>query len=121
MKKINLPKKPTYIKFAEDMDFYELFAKIEQKFETCFLFESLGEEGKFSRFSIIGFDPEHIISARGKKLIIDGKSYVVENPYFALREIMPQDVLARNYAGGLIGYLSYDAVIYFERAASVIV
>ena len=62
--KIKITKKPTYLKFGQDIDLYELFAKIEQKFETCFIFESLGEEGKFSRYSIIGFDPPSIISAR---------------------------------------------------------
>jgi len=117
--KIKLPQKPTYIKFAEDVDFYELFQKIEQQFETCFIFESLGEEGKFSRYSIIGFDPSHIISGRENKLIIDNKSYTVKNPYSALRDIMPPTTIARNYAGGLIGYLSYEAVNYFEPTLNI--
>ncbi|HEX8932166.1 MAG TPA: hypothetical protein VF810_03355, partial [Patescibacteria group bacterium] len=43
--KIKINKKPTYIKFAEDADFFELFQKIEQYFDTCFIYESLGEEG----------------------------------------------------------------------------
>lgn len=112
--KIKLSQKPTYIKFAEDVDFYALFKKIEQRFDTCFIFESLGEEGKFSRYSIIGFDPSHVISARENNLVFDGKSYAVSNPYLALRELMPVQTIARNYAGGLIGYLSYEAVNYFE-------
>lgn len=112
--KIKIPKKPTYIKFAEDVDFFKLFQKIEQQFDTCFIFESLGEEGKFSRYSIIGFDPISIISARENNLIINGKIYPVKNPYFALRDIMPTKTIARNYAGGLIGYLSYETVNYFE-------
>ncbi len=112
--KIKLSQKPTYIKFAEDVDFYELFKKIEQEFDTCFIFESLGEEGKFSRYSMIGFDPAHTISARENNVIFDGERYPVENPYSALRDIMPSQTIARNYAGGLIGYLSYEAVNYFE-------
>lgn len=112
--KIQLSQKPVYKKFAEDVDFVRLFAKIEQHFDTCFLFESLGEEGKFARYSIIGFDPEHIISARDNALFFDGKKYQVSNPYEALRDIMPPQTIARNYAGGLIGYLSYEAVNYFE-------
>ncbi|HZE87406.1 MAG TPA: anthranilate synthase component I family protein [Methylomirabilota bacterium] len=117
--KITISKKPTYKKFAEDVNFYELFQKVEQIFDTCFLFESLGEEGKFSRYSIIGFDPRHVISARGNTLFFDEEKYPVENPYFALREIMPQDIIAKNYAGGLVGYLSYDAINYFEPSVSV--
>lgn len=112
--KIKLSQKPAHIKFAEDVDFYKLFQKIEQQFDTCFIFESLGEEGKFSRYSVIGFDPSCVISARENNLIIDNKSYPVENPYFALRDIMPPPTIARNYAGGLIGFLSYEAVNYFE-------
>jgi anthranilate synthase component 1 len=29
---------------------------------------------------------------------------------------MPEDVISRNYAGGLVGYLSYDSMNYFEPA-----
>src|SRR3989344_9478991 len=117
--KIKIPKKPTYLKFAEDIDFYELFQKIETEFDTCFIFESLGEEGKFSRYSIIGFDPPSIISARGNNLKIDDKIYSVKNPYFALREIMPPQTITKNYAGGLIGYLSYETVNYFEPTLDI--
>lgn len=112
--KFKISGKPKYLKLGEDLDFYALFQKIEEQFDTCFILESLGEEGKFARYSIIGFDPNHIISARGKDLIIDGKPYSVKNPYFALRKIMPQKTIAKNYSGGLVGYLSYEAVNYFE-------
>jgi len=112
--KIKIGQKPTYIKVAEDVDFFALFQKIEPQFETCFVFESLGEEGKFARYSIIGFDPAHIVSAREKTLTYDGKKYAVDNPYYALRDILPPETIARNYAGGLIGYLSYEAVNYME-------
>ncbi len=112
--KIKIGQKPTYIKLAEDVDFYTLFQKIEQQFDTCFIYESLGEEGKFSRYSVIGFDPSQIISAKENNLIIDNKVYPVKNPYFTLRDIMPSQTIARNYAGGLVGYLSYEAVNYFE-------
>lgn len=117
--KIVISGKPKYVKIAEDVDFFACFKKIERVFDTCFIFESLGEEGKFARYSIIGFDPDHIISARGKTLVIDGKKYRVDNPYLALREIMPTQAFSKDYAGGLVGYLSYDAVNYFEPAVKV--
>lgn len=112
--KIQISGKPTYLKLAQDMDFYKLFEKIETEFDTCFILESLGEEGKFSRYSIIGFNPSSIISARENNLIIDGQNYPVKNPFFALRDIMPPQTIARNYCGGLVGYISYDAINYFE-------
>ena len=119
LKKIQLSQKPTYAKLAEDVDFFELFKHVEERFETCFMLESLGEEGKFSRYSIIGFDPAHIISARDNELVIDGKATKTKNPFYALRKLMPKATIARNYAGGLIGYISYDAINYMEPAVSV--
>ena len=119
LSKIDIGQKPTYTKLGEGLDFFELFEKVEQSFDTCFIFESLGEEGKFSRYSIIGFKPDHIISAHEKNLTFDGEQYHVENPYDALREIMPQKTLGREYAGGLIGYLSYEALNYFEPSLHV--
>ncbi len=117
--KIQLGQKPTYAKFAEDIDFFDLFKKIERSFSECFIFESLGEEGKFSRYSILGFKPKHIISARGTTLTLDATAYDVKDPYTALREIMPGKTLGREYAGGLIGYLSYEALQYFEPSVHI--
>lgn len=117
--KIKIGGKPKYVKFGEGVDFYDFFRGIEKNFDTCFIFESLGDEGKFSRYSIIGFDPKHIISARGNYLKIDGISYPVTNPYYALRSIMPAKTISRSYSGGLVGYLNYDAVNYMETAVKV--
>jgi len=119
LQRIQIPKKPTYIRFAEDADLFSVFRNIEREFETCFIFESLGESERFSRYSIMGFGPSHIISARGNDLLIDGTPYSVANPYYALRDIMPQDIIARHYAGGLVGYLGYDVVNYLEPSVRV--
>lgn len=117
--KIRLPRKPQYVKIAEDCDFFELFKKIEKSYDNCFLLESLGEDSHMARHSLIGFDPQKIIYANGKELSIAERggqvaTYSAENPYFLLREIIPQDVIARQFAGGLTGYLGYDAMNYFE-------
>ena len=37
----------------------------------------------------------------------------------ALRSIMPNHTIAKNYAGGLVGYLSYEAVNYFEPSLHI--
>lgn len=112
--KIKIGLKPVYKKIAEDVDFFTLFAAIEEVHQTCFLFESLGEEGGFARYSVLGFAPSHTISAKGNTLRVDDTEYKVANPYYSLREMMPEQTIAKNYAGGLIGYLSYEAVAYFE-------
>jgi len=119
MKKIAIPKKPVYLKLAVDIDFYDLFQKIEQEFDTCFLLESLGSQGSMSRYSIIGFDPKSVLKGNGNMLEMDGRKYQTKNPYFTLRDIIPQDIISRNYAGGLIGYLGYDCINFFEKSLSV--
>jgi anthranilate synthase component 1 len=114
--RLKLPRKPTYQKFETKLDFFSLFKKLEREFEYCFILESLGEQTFDSRYSVIGFDPAMLISCRQGKLNVDGKTYDVKNPYEVLRDIMPQDIISRNYAGGLVGYLAYDAMNYFEPA-----
>lgn len=117
--RLKLPRKPTYKKFETDLDFFSLFKKIESEFKYCFILESLGEQTFDSRYCVIGFDPSMIISCQKGKLVINDKSYDVENPYYALRKIMPEDVISRNYAGGLVGYLAYDTMNYFEPSLNL--
>lgn len=118
---IDIPSKPIRIKLTQDIDFFALFKRIESTFETCYLLESLGEESHISRHHAIGFDPMMTISAsdRHTLVITDNRAdtttaYTTENPYQLLRKITPQHVIARDQSGGLVGYLGYDSVNFFE-------
>ncbi|MDE2589377.1 MAG: chorismate-binding protein, partial [Patescibacteria group bacterium] len=119
MKLIHVSQKPTYIPSRDKEDIYRLFLLAEQEFSSCFFFESLGEQGMLSRYSILGFDPQHTVSAQEKQVRFDDKVYPMENPYTLLKKIMPQDRIARNYAGGLVGFLGYDAMNLFEQSLKV--
>ena len=114
IQQIQFSNKPEYIKLDQSIDFYELFQKIEREFETCFLFESLGRYSDVSRYSVIGFGPECIVRGKVNKLVVDNVSFPCDNPYFALRNLIPQDYSSNEYEGGLVGYLGYDAANYFE-------
>lgn len=111
---IRLGRKPIYRKLKLETDFLSIFCKIEKAVDHCFFLESMEKEGPNARFSILGFAPESILSADGSRLILDGESHEVGNPYWALRDIMPPPTLSRDYAGGLVGYISYEAMNYFE-------
>lgn len=124
--KIRLPGKSSYLKLSEDQNFFELFRKIEQNYSHCFLFESLGEDSDMSRNHIIGFDPAQIIHAEDRHTLCltdtaTGKTekYRCDNPYAALKAIVPQNIISRRYAGGLVGYLGYDCVNFFEPTLDV--
>lgn len=116
---LDLPRKPHYVKIAEDCDFFLLFKKIEKRFDNCFLLESLGEDSHMARHSLIGFDPQKKVYARNNTLFVEERDgscaeYQSDNPYYLLRQLIPQNIIARQFAGGLTGYLGYDAMNYFE-------
>ena len=119
--KIIIQGKPKYVKIGDEYDFFQLFIKIEQNFKNCFLFESLGEESNISRYHIVGFNPKYIVYSEQKdQLIIEDTSngkiekYVCDNPYYELRTIIPQNIISRKYAGGLVGFIGYDSINFFE-------
>lgn len=118
-----LPAKPTYSPYKTSLDFFELFRRLEAQCKTCFLLESMGEQSYDSRYSVIGFDPDLEFVAQKDAVAVhqDGRREVIstDNPYYFLREVLPQDVLTRHYAGGLVGYLGYGAANFFEPSLSL--
>lgn len=112
----DLPQKPAYLPLEIQQDFFELFQKIEHHHENCFLLESLGDETYDSRHAVIGFDPRHIVAGEAERLLVDGQPVPTDNPYYSLRQLFPRDVISRLYAGGLVGYMGYDASNYMEGA-----
>lgn len=101
-------------KIKTDLSLLEIFARLQQNFETCFLLESLGEDADFSRRSYLGLAPHAIIQAEPGKLVVDGKTFATPNPYEALKLFLPKVPKGRGFRGGLFGYLTYEATRYFE-------
>lgn len=98
---------------------FEVFKRIYPHAENIFLLESLGEEGKYNRYSYIGFDPLSVISAKGSKITINDKLHKVSNPFDLLSTfsiLFDKKTSDEGYRGGLVGYLSHEATKYFEKA-----
>ncbi|MCK5471937.1 chorismate-binding protein [Candidatus Gracilibacteria bacterium] len=110
------PKKLKYRekKIKTSLDLLEIFARLKQSFETCFLLESLGNYDDFSRKSYLGFAPHAIIHGNPGKLVINGKVFATPNPFEALKLFLPKLPKGRGFRGGLFGYLNYEATRYFE-------
>jgi anthranilate synthase component 1 len=113
-----LPSRPVYLRLP-DLDFFDLFLRCEQAFDSCFFLESMGDMNGDSRFSVIGFEPDKILRGTQDGLYVDGQLIPSENPYELLREFIPKGVISRNYCGGLVGYLGYDAARFFEPALEI--
>ncbi len=115
VEKIKLKGKPKYRRLNLKIDYIELADKLDKTFENCFILESLGKLSYESRYVIMGFNPESVVySPKKDVLIINDKEYECKNSYNELKKIMPQNIISRNYAGGLVGYLSHESVNLFE-------
>ncbi|MCB1200746.1 MAG: anthranilate synthase component I family protein [Leptospiraceae bacterium] len=117
---LQLPQKPNYQPVELKSDFFSFFRKLEHRYENVFLLESLGEDTYDSRYAVIGFEPHSILQGSENILQISSnspgrtESIECENPYLLLRDLIPENILTRNYAGGLVGYIGYDAMSWFE-------
>jgi len=109
---------------------FEIFSDIYSNFDSCFIFESLTGPKELAETSMIGFDPSliircdtryfQIIDNRSKKLIKNDK--LIE-PLDQLRSIF-KTLIAPNmsinsinyrYIGGVVGYISYESIQYWEK------
>lgn len=112
-KKINTNKNP-----------FEIFKQIYMNYENVFILESLTGPKELSEFSVIGFDPEFTVKCDKGKFQIYRKGKIisekkVKDPLAELRRILPivNDKKLR-YIGGAVGYVSYDAIRFWEQLPS---
>ena len=111
--KIKLPQSPL-----------EVFSAIRNNYEYAYLLESLEGPRKLARYSYIGFDPRLTIEIRGRSAEIKSKENnetsreKVRDPLHLMKEIMGHVdpyTLESRFAGGAVGYFSYDSIRYWER------
>lgn len=109
------------------MSAFEAFKRMYPFCKSMFLLESLGEDlpagrqGKYNRFSYVGFDPLSHIVAKNGELFIDGRLVKTDNPYKYLSihfSKLSKKQKKEGFTGGLVGYISYEGTRYFEPAFS---
>ncbi|MDD5097982.1 MAG: chorismate-binding protein, partial [Candidatus Omnitrophica bacterium] len=118
---------PVYLEVNADLDTpVSAFLKIKQG-DYSFLLESVEGQEKIARYSFLGTNPSLIFKSKGSKIeIIDvankkSRSFITkENPLDEIKKIM-KDFRSVELAGlplfygGLVGYLGYDTVRFFEK------
>ena len=99
------------------------FLRVSADADYAFLLESVEGGERVARYSFLGANPEMVVRGRGDKTFIEIRGeQVTEREMSAvdfLREHFKSRKLARRsglvpLAGGVVGYLSYDAARWFE-------
>jgi anthranilate synthase component I len=108
-------------KIDTDRDPFDIFKEIYANYEDVFILESLTGPKELSEFSVIGFDPEFTIKCDRRKFQIYQNEKIVykkqvKDPLLELRQILPLiDEKKLRYIGGAVGYVSYDAIKFWEQ------
>lgn len=123
-RKLNLKKLPC--KFSP----LEVFSKFYEHFENAYILESVEGPKKLAEYSFIGFNPRLIIQVKnGEVTVRDEKTGEetrdkVADPLHILKEILGNLTVSYEgfrFVGGAVGYVSYDAVRYWERLPKITV
>lgn len=112
-----LIKKPT-TKPIEIDDPVKLFKNLYYNYKDTFLLESMESDNGLARYSIIGFNPVAKIKAHDNKVTIttdtETVEYEADNPLLDLKTLINNDFEQEGFRGGLLGYVSYESIKYFE-------
>lgn len=94
---------------------YQMYALVNREYPESFLLESMEGKEKLARFSFIGFDPGKHVRAKKNVVSIDGEQLDSKGPLRTLAQSIPKMKMEKEgFAGGAVGYFSYDYVRNFE-------
>ncbi len=107
----------------------ELFLRVQEQYEYAYLLESMTGVRKLAQFSFIGFKPKLVITAKdGKATLQDTESNEktetkTTDPLNVVETVLGKPLQSKKsrFAGGAVGYVSYDAVKYWEKLPSTAV
>jgi anthranilate synthase component 1 len=120
----NLELKIKEIKYRSPIS---VFSKLVDDYEYVYLLESVRGPRKLAEFSFIGFDPRVVIRVKDGMAEVVGEEKVrtrTSDPLNIVKKEICTRKLSREYPrflGGAVGYVSYDAVRYWEKLPSIAV
>jgi anthranilate synthase component I len=100
---------------------FELFINIYHNHPHAFLLESMESDSGMARYSVLGFEPVAKLKAKGNVLEIERngekEEFDVKNPFDEIKKLTNSSYQKKGFQGGLVGYVSYEAVQHFEPVA----
>ncbi len=121
---------PVYKEILGDLETpVSAYFKIADKTKYSFLLESVEGEEKVARFSFLAKDPELVVQSKHHSVTMarfnNGKMIketykMKDTPLSFIRQILKKYNFVNipqlpRFCGGLVGYLSYDVVKFFEK------
>ena len=130
------PSKQEFIKLSKKGNLIPVYQEVLADLETpvsafmkiakenyAYLLESVEGTEKIARYSFLGSNPSLIFKSKGKNIeIFEGalrRKFSTEDPLLEIKKILgkykfvPVDELPR-FCGGMVGYIGYDMVRFFE-------
>jgi len=100
-----------------------IFSKLHKHYETAYILESIEGPKKLAQYSFIGFDPRLTIKIKDKEAEVCNEKTGEErektsDPLVILEKLVKGRALPNKelrFVGGAVGYISYDAVRYWEK------
>ena len=101
------------------MDPLSIYSSMREQFEgESFLLESVEGTKRTARYSFIGFDPICVLKAKDGIMELDGETVRVEDPFESMRDYFRTIRCGTSelapFSGGMVGYVGYGMVRYFE-------
>lgn len=122
---------PVYREISDDLETpVSAFLKLAAKSDYACLLESVEGQEKIARFSFIGVSPSAVVKIEGEGVEILAKNskgdferksaFKTDDPFSAIKNIMRRYRLVKargvpKLCGGLVGYIGYDVVRFFEN------
>jgi anthranilate synthase component I len=95
-----------------------IFFKLSAEHDCAFLLESRTGLENTALYSYAGFDPTLIVRVKDGITTVNERQEDVQDPLDAVQRLISQKQHAQHrygFLGGAVGYVSYDAVRYWER------
>lgn len=102
----------------------EVFSKLYNRFDNVYILESVEGPRKLAQYSFIGFDPKVTICLKNGETTVRNEktgeetSDTVIDPLHTVKKIVGYESVpykGLRFVGGAVGYISYDAIRYWER------
>ena len=107
---------------------FEVFSNFYKNYEHAYLLESVEGPKKLAQYSFIGFNPCSVIRIKNGKVTVynekTGKKTEekVDDPLHVIKEAISDLSFSYGglrFVGGAVGYISYDAIRYWERLPEI--